>query len=83
MTSREITEWIAYDSLEPVGALRGDVQAALVAATVANCHRASKSKPFRIADFLPFRSRRDERRGGDMAAAFAALRAVATSARST
>lgn len=45
---------MAYYELEPFGQERGDLQAAIVASTVANVNRdPKKSKPFKPADFLP------------------------------
>ena len=49
ISSRELSEWMAYYSLEPFGAVRGDLQAAIVASTVANSAGAN-TKP---ADFIP------------------------------
>jgi hypothetical protein len=33
MSGRELTEWMAYDSLEPFGDQRADLRAGIVAAT--------------------------------------------------
>lgn len=52
-TSRELTEWQAYERVTgPLDArLRGDISAGIIAATVANSNGAKKkAKP---ADFLP------------------------------
>lgn len=53
--SRELTEWMAYYALEPFGAERGDLQAGIVAATVANVNRDKKKQrePFTPQDFMP------------------------------
>ncbi|GHF73903.1 phage tail assembly protein T [Streptomyces thermodiastaticus] len=53
-TSRELAEWMAYERLTgPLDSrLRGDIQAAIVAATVANSQRA-KGGALKPADFLP------------------------------
>ena len=53
--SRELTEWMAFYQIEPFGAERGDLQAGIVASTVANVHRDPKKKrePFKPADFMP------------------------------
>lgn len=40
------------DSIEPVGGTRGDVQAAIVASTMANCH-LGKGKSVKPSDFMP------------------------------
>ncbi|MFE4717856.1 hypothetical protein ACFRLW_15780 [Streptomyces sp. NPDC056728] len=53
MSSRELTEWQAYERVTgPLDArMRGDISAAIVASTVANSAGAKKkAKP---ADFLP------------------------------
>lgn len=53
ISSAELTEWMAFERIEgPIGPARGDVQAALVAMTVANVNRG-KRKPFKLNDFLP------------------------------
>lgn len=53
-TSRELAEWMAYERLTgPLDErLRGDVQAAIVAATVANTAR-TKGHAAKPRDFLP------------------------------
>ena len=55
MTSRELTEWMAFYQLEPFGPERGDLQAGIVASVVANANRDSKKqkKPFTPQDFMP------------------------------
>jgi hypothetical protein len=52
-TSRELTEWMAFISLEPIGYTRGDLQAAIVASTIANVNRKKGAKPFGPQDFMP------------------------------
>lgn len=54
MDSREFAEWMAFAQLEPLGDRRGDWQAALVAATVANTSRDPKKRkePFSPEEFL-------------------------------
>lgn len=53
ISSRELTEWQAYYTLEPFGARQGYVQAAIVASTVANVNRGKDSRPFKPEDFMP------------------------------
>jgi len=55
MGSKELSEWMAYYRLEPLGELRGDVQMSILAATMANIHRDRKkrSRPFKPAEFMP------------------------------
>jgi hypothetical protein len=51
--SRELSEWMVYEKVAgPLGGRRGDMQAAVVAMTVANVNRG-KGKPARLDDFLP------------------------------
>lgn len=54
ISGRELAEWIAFDLVEPIGGLRGDYQAAVVAATVTNGLRGGKGKRLGLDDFLPF-----------------------------
>lgn len=54
MTAREFIEWQAFDRLEPVGEIRGDVRAGIIAAVIANAHRGRKGKAATPADFMPF-----------------------------
>lgn len=52
MSSSELTEWIAYENLTgPLGRRRQDIQAATIAAVIANANR-SKGRKFKITDFL-------------------------------
>lgn len=55
ISSHEIAEWIAFYSIEPFGSVRGDLQAGIVASTVANVNRdpAKRSEPFSPLDFMP------------------------------
>lgn len=52
MSSDEFTDWMLYYQLNPFGPWRGDIQAALVASTIANAN-AAKGKKFHIKDFMP------------------------------
>ena len=55
ISSHELAEWSAEYSIEPFGDVRGDLQAGIVAATIANVNRDpdKKSKPFTAVDFMP------------------------------
>src|SRR3546814_10930115 len=45
MSSSELTEWMVYEKITgPLGRRRGDIQAATIAATIANANRSKKSK---------------------------------------
>jgi hypothetical protein len=53
MPSRLITEYQAYERVAgPLGPARADVQAAIIAATVANAN-SGKGQPATPADFIP------------------------------
>lgn len=54
-TSAELVEWMVYYQMEPFGPERADLQAGIVAATVANVNRDVKKqkKPYSAQDFMP------------------------------
>lgn len=56
MTSRELAEYIAYNRISPYDDSRGDLQAAIVASTVANVNRNPKKRPqpYKPIDFMPY-----------------------------
>lgn len=54
MSAAELNEWIAFDAVEPFGEPRADLRSAIVAATVANCHRDHRKPPFKVTEFMPF-----------------------------
>lgn len=53
MSSRELSEWMAYDAIEPIG--NHWQQTGMVAATVANVNRDPKKRatPYQPDDFMP------------------------------
>lgn len=53
MTAAEFGDWMALYAVEPWGEWRGDLQAGVVAATVANCNRGKDAPPFKPGDFIP------------------------------
>ena len=53
VSSRELTEWMAYERLTgPLGGERADHHAALVAQTVANVNRGKRARRHKLSDFL-------------------------------
>jgi len=52
MSSRELTEWMAFYQIEPFGDRRQDIQAAIIAQTIANVHRRQGTPPYRLSDFM-------------------------------
>jgi hypothetical protein len=55
ISSRELSEWQAYYAMEPFGGERDDLQAGLVASTIANVNRDPKKRKqaYTPQDFLP------------------------------
>jgi hypothetical protein len=55
ISSLELSEWMAYDQVEPFGELRADLRAGIITATIANVNRdADKHRePFTPQDFMP------------------------------
>lgn len=53
VSAPELSEWIAYDHIEPFGERRADLRAGIVAAVTANAFRGKDSKPFQASDFMP------------------------------
>ena len=52
LDSRELTAWMAYESVEPFGERRANLHAGIVAATVANVNRDKHTRAFQPTDFL-------------------------------
>ena len=46
-------EWMAYDSIDPIGAERDDWRASMVACTIANANRGKRSRTYKVKDFMP------------------------------
>lgn len=53
MSSRELSEWMAYATLEPFGEERADLRAGIVASAVVNVHRTQSDKAAQPSDFMP------------------------------
>ena len=68
--SRELTEWIAYDTVEPIGAVRTDLSAGIISSTIANCHRGKNTQAFTPMDFMPLQKNKVAE-GDDVAHSFA------------
>lgn len=53
--SQELSEWMAFYTLEPWGTEVEDLRAGIVASTIANANRDPKKqrKPFKPQDFMP------------------------------
>jgi hypothetical protein len=53
VSSKELTEWLAYYGLEPFGAERNDLGHAITASTIANANRGKQKRPFKVEEFMP------------------------------
>ena len=60
MDSRELSEWVAYDSIEPIGDIRMDLVGGIISSTLANCHRGKNQSAFRPLDFMPIQKQGKE-----------------------
>ena len=70
--SRELSEWMAYYELNPFGSVRNDLQAGIVASTIANVNRGKNDKSFTPSDFMPYMDK-PQQSEGDMQAVMDAL----------
>jgi hypothetical protein len=53
LDSSELTEWMAFENMTgPLGRRRNDIQAATIAATIANANRGKGGRKFKLSDFL-------------------------------
>ncbi len=54
ISSRELSEWMAYYSLEPWGEMQAEYRAALITSMIANTARDEKahSEPFQPSEFM-------------------------------
>jgi len=53
ISSRELSEWMAFFGLEPFGEERADLRAGIVASTVANVNRGKGKRAFKPQEFMP------------------------------
>lgn len=53
MSSHELTEWMAFSTLEPFGADIDSLGHAITASTIANVNRAKNQKAYKVEDFMP------------------------------
>lgn len=53
ISSRELSEWMAFYELEPFGDERADLRSGIVASTIANVNRAKGGKEYSFRDFMP------------------------------
>lgn len=55
LSSRQISEWMAYYTLDPFGEERADLRAAMICALLANINRdpEKKREPYTAEEFMP------------------------------
>jgi len=52
--SQELSEWLAYYSIEPFGEWRADLRQAITSMIIANVNRSKKSRAYKVKEFMPF-----------------------------
>lgn len=52
ISSRELSEWMAYDAVSPIGERRLDVLFAYLMAVTVNLHKGEGDEPAKVEDFL-------------------------------
>ena len=58
ISAAELTDWLAFERIAgPLGPDRADVQAGIVASTIANVNRGKRGRKYKPADFIPQWSR--------------------------
>jgi len=57
MSSSDLAEYMAYDRIEPIGEVRADLRAGILASTVANHSMSPPKQAARPLDFMPFAKR--------------------------
>ncbi len=53
MTSHEFYEWMVLEGIEPFGEKRSDIQAGIIASTMANIFRSKDQQPYDVTKFMP------------------------------
>lgn len=61
LDAAELTEWLAFDRIEPIGEPRADLRAGIIAATVANFGAHELREPRKPSDFMPLLERPEEK----------------------
>ena len=54
VSSYDLAEMIAYNRIQPIGELRADLRAGIVASTLANIHRGKNREAYTPQDFMPY-----------------------------
>ena len=63
ISSRQFSEWIAYQNIEPFGEWRADLRSGIIASTIANANRGKKQTAVKPSDFMPEFKKRQKQHG--------------------
>ena len=66
ISSRDLSEWMAFSQLEPFGTEAGYVGNAITSMTVANVNREKGQKAYELMDFMPTRKKKKEQSVSEM-----------------
>ena len=55
MSSAEMAAWIAYNRIDPIGEMRGDLRTAQILQQQASMYRKKGSEPPKLQDFMLFK----------------------------
>jgi hypothetical protein len=58
LSASELTDYMAFDRIEPFGEVRADLRAGIVASTVANHGMSPPKEAARPIDFMPLQNKR-------------------------
>ena len=61
MSSAEMAAWIAFNRIDPIGEMRGDMRTAQVLQQQASMHPKPGSEPSKLQDFLLFYKKEPEK----------------------
>ena len=63
--SRELSEWQAFDAVDPIGHMRTDYSVAMMMCMYANGNRQRGSKAHTVQEFMPFMPEKTEEEKAD------------------
>ena len=64
ISSAEVTEWMAFDAIDPFGEPRADLRTGMICAVTANHSFAPPTSPRRPSDYMLFSDATQERSDG-------------------
>ena len=66
ISSRELSEWMAFGQLEPFGAEAGYIGHAITSKTIADVNRPKGAQAYKISDFIPRLEKKKEQTPDEM-----------------